>query len=170
MAPDSGPEMTPWPPVVVRALLTPPAVLAVGGVLLLIIKTGGGTKLGVILLILAAVDFALVWPIIRKHRRSSETGSSIPPVDPEDGAETDFGDLPPGRKFKLMIREVGPVWVAFGLLTMPLGAVCLGIGADAGTHWLEIVGVGLLVVALLEHWVGWPARRARLAARRRPPK
>ena len=69
-----------------------------------------------------------------------------------------------------MVREVGPGWVALGLLPVPIGGLCLVIGVGGHVHWLEIVGIVLLVVGLLEHSIMWPIRRARLASRRPPSK
>jgi len=71
MAPEAGQDRTPWPPRIGRLLLASPGVMALGGVALLVIGSGGGTRLGIIFLILAAVDLALVVPMIRKHRGSS---------------------------------------------------------------------------------------------------
>jgi hypothetical protein len=51
--------------------------MVLGGVAMLIIGSGGGTRLGIIFLILAAVDLALVVPLIRKHRGSS-AGQKVP--------------------------------------------------------------------------------------------
>jgi hypothetical protein len=71
MSPDARQDRTPWPPKIDRLLLATPAVMVLGGVTLLIIGSGGGTRDGIIFLILAAVDLALVVPMIRKHRGSS---------------------------------------------------------------------------------------------------
>ena len=99
----------------------------------------------------------------------SENGPSTREGDAAD-VEPSFRDLPQGTKFKQMVREVGPGWVALGLIPLPLGGICLGIGVSGGVHWLEVVGVALLVVGLLEHSIVWPIRRARLTTRRRSPK